>query len=76
MKLIRVTCKDAKPSMRFKLSGNVFLEIYKDNKGYFYKIDIPGVTDFVSKERFPNQDKASLEGKKHASKFIAKIKSM
>ena len=76
MKLIRVTCKDARPSIRIKLAGNVFMEVYKDNKGYFYRIDIPGQTDFVSKERFESQDKAKAAGQVHAKKFIAKIKAM
>lgn len=75
MKLIRVTCKDAKPSMRFKIMGNVFVEIYNDKKGWFYKIDIPGFTNFVSNERFENQDKASLAGRTHADKFIKKIQA-
>lgn len=79
MKLIRVKTKDVKkcdlkPSQRIKVSGNVFVEVYKDNKGYFYRIDIPGATDFVSKERYPNPDKASLAGRTHAQKFMKKIK--
>lgn len=79
MKLIRVKAKDAKkcdlkPSQRIKVSGNVFVEVYKDNKGYFYRIDIPGATDFVSKERYPHPDKASLAGRTHAQKFMKKIR--
>lgn len=79
MKLIRVKTKDAKkcdlkPSQRIKVSGNVFVEVYKDNKGYFYRIDIPGATDFVSKERYPSPDKASLTGRTHTQKFMKKIR--
>ena len=79
MKLIRVKTKDAKkcdlkPRQRIKVAGNVFVEIYKDNKGYFYRIDIPGATEFVCKERYPNPDKASLAGRTHAQKFMKKIK--
>ena len=76
MKLIRVTCKDARPQIRIKVAGNVFMEVYKDNKGYFYRIDIPGQTDFVSKERFESQDKAKAAGQVHAKKFITKVKAM
>ena len=79
MKLIRVKKKDAKkcdlkPSQRIKVAGNVFVEVYKDNKGYFYRIDIPGTTDFVSKERYPHPDKASLAGRTHAEKFMKLIR--
>ena len=75
MKLKIVKKADAKPTMRFKIMGNVFVEIYNDNKGWFYKIDIPGFTDFVSKERFDSQDKASLAGRTHADKFVKKIRA-
>lgn len=74
MKLLKVKKQDAKPSIRIKAAGNVFVEVYKDNKGYFYRIDVPGATDFVSKERFENQDKARLAGVTHAKKFIGKVR--
>ena len=74
MKLLKVKKQDARPSIRIKAAGNVFVEVYKDNKGYFYRIDVPGATDFVSKERFENQDKARLAGVTHAKKFIGKVK--
>lgn len=74
MKLIKVKKQDAKPSVRIKAAGNVFVEVYKDNKGYYYRIDVPGATDFVSKERFENQDKAKLAGTTHAKKLISKVK--
>ena len=76
MKLLKVKKTDAKPSMRIKAAGNVFVEIYKDGKGFFYKIALPGITEFVSKERYENQDKALSAGEAHANKFIAKIKAM
>ena len=66
--------KDARPQIRIKAAGNVFVEVYKDGKGYFYRIDVPGATDFVSKERFENQDKARLAGVTHAKKFIGKVR--
>lgn len=74
MKLLKVKKQDARPSIRIKAAGNVFVEVYKDNKGYFYRIDVPGATDFVSKERFESQDKAKLAGTTHAKKFIGKVK--
>ena len=74
MKLLKVKKQDARPSIRIKAAGNVFVEVYKDNKGYFYRIDVPGATDFVSKERFESQDKARLAGTTHAKKFIGKVK--
>lgn len=74
MKLLKVKKQDARPSIRIKAAGNVFVEVYKDNKGYFYRIDVPGATDFVSKERFESQDKAKLAGTTHAKKFISKVK--
>jgi len=76
MKLIKVKKQDVKPSMRIKVAGNVFMEVYKDSKGYFYRIELPGITDFVSKERYENQDKARSAGEAHANKFVAKIKAM
>jgi len=74
MKLLKVKKQDTRPSIRIKVAGNVFVEVYKDNKGYFYRIDVPGATDFVSKERFENQDKARLAGVTHAKKFIGKVR--
>ena len=75
MKLIKVKTGDAKPSMRVKAAGNVFVEIYKDNNGFFYKIDVPGQTGYESKERFQDQSKALSSGTAHAKRFIASIKS-
>lgn len=75
MKLIKVKTGDAKPSMRVKAAGNVFVEIYKDNKGFFYKIDVPGQTGYESKERFQDQNKALNSGTAHAKRFIATIRN-
>ena len=74
IKLIKVKTADAKPSMRVKTAGNVFVEIYKDNRGFFYKIDVPGHTGYESKERFQDQNKALSSGTTHAKRFIASIK--
>ena len=74
MKLIKVKTGDAKPSMWVKVAGNVFVEIHKDNKGFFYKIDVPGHTGHESKERFQDQNKALSSGTAHAKRFIASIK--
>lgn len=74
MKLIRVKKGDARPSMRTKISGNLFVEVYKDSKGYFYKIDIPGSTSFVSKERFKDQREAHNKGLAHSKRFVNKVK--
>ena len=74
MKLIKVKTGDAKPSMRVKAAGNVFVEVYKDSKGFFYKIDVPGQTGYESKERFQDQNKALSSGTAHAKQFIASIK--
>ena len=74
MKLIKVKAKDARPGMRVKAAGNVFVEIYKDGRGFFYKIDIPGKTGYESKERFQDQNKALNAGTAHAKRFIATVK--
>lgn len=76
MKLFKVKTRDAKPSMRVKVTGNVFVEIHKDNKGFFYKIDVPGHTGYESKERFQDQNKALSSGTNHAKRFIASIKAV
>lgn len=76
VKLIKVKKADARPSMRVKAAGNVFVEVYKDAKGYWYKIDVPGSTGYEDKVRYTDQNKALNAGKTHASKFISKIRSM
>lgn len=76
MKLIKVKCGDARPSMRTKVAGNVFLEIYKDGRGFWYKIDVPGSAGFESSERFKDQMKANSTGMAHAKRFVQNIKSM
>lgn len=74
MKLIKVRCSDVKPQTREKVANNVFVEIYKDAKGYWYKIDIPGITSFESKDREADQMKARNAGVAHAKKMMQKAK--
>lgn len=73
MKLLKVKVGDARPSMRLKVGANAFVEVYKDAKGFFYKIVIPGKLDYESKDRDLDQSRVAEAGKQHFARMKKKL---
>lgn len=64
----------SRPYTRTKVFSNVWVEVHRDNRGFFYKIVVPGITEFIGKDRFGDDQMRALNaGVAHAKRTKDKL---